>query len=187
LVLERRVEPGQIVGSGSGVLFRLAKGGEMEMLAQLTETDLAAIPAGTSAQVTPVGTAKSFTGQVWQVSPVIDPETRQGRARIALPYAPELRPGGFASATIVSGTTTAPVLPESALLSDNAGNYVFIIGKGDKVERRAIKTGSITESGIIVTEGLNGTERVVQRAGAFLSAGETVKPKAATVPGTVQK
>lgn len=183
LVLERRVEPGQIVSSGSGVLFRLAKGGEMEMLAQLSETDLAAIAPGTSAQVTPVGTTKSFTGQVWQVSPVIDPETRQGRARIALSYAPELRPGGFASATIVSGTMVAPVLPESALLSDNAGSYVFIVGAGNKVERRAIKTGSITESGIIVTEGLNGTERIVQRAGAFLSAGETVKPKAAPAPG----
>ena len=179
LVLERRVEPGQVVGSGSGVLFRLAKGGEMEMLARLTEKDLAAISPGTSAEVTPVGTTKTFTGQVWQVSPVIDPETRQGQVRIALAYAPELRPGGFASATILGGSVVAPVLPESALLSDNAGSYVYIVGTNNKVERRAIKTGAITDSGVVVTEGLTGSERVVQRAGAFLSAGETVKPKAA--------
>jgi RND family efflux transporter MFP subunit len=179
LVLERKVEPGQVVGSGSGVLFRLAKGGEMEMLAQLSENDLAAVAPGTSAQVTPVGTTKSFTGQVWQVSPVIDPETRQGRVRIALSYAPEIRPGGFASAEIMGGSVFAPILPESALLSDNAGSYVFVVGKNNKVERRAIKTGAITGNGIVVIEGLNGSERVVERAGAFLSAGETVKPRIA--------
>lgn len=180
LVLERKVEPGQVVSSGSGVLFRLAKDGEMEMLAQLSENDLAALAVGTPAQVTPVGSTTAFTGQVWQVSPVIDPTTRQGRARIALAYAPELRPGGFASAEIMSGTLVAPVLPESALLSDNAGSYVFIVGANNKVERRNIKSGPITGNGIVVIEGLNGSERVVQRAGAFLSAGETVKPKVST-------
>lgn len=179
LVLERKAEPGQIVSSGSGVLFRLAKGGEMEMLARLTESDLVAVSPGMAATVTPVGTDKSFVGHVWQVSPVIDPQTRQGSVRIALSYAPELRPGGFASAEIAAGTVVAPVLPESALLSDNQGSYVFVIGAGNKVERRAVKTGAITDSGIVVSEGLTGGERVVLRAGAFLSAGETVKPKLA--------
>ena len=122
LVLERNIEPGQVVGSGSGILFRIAKGGEMEMLAQLSETDLAAITIGTPAQVTPVGSSSTFTGQVWQVSPVISPQTRQGRARIALAYAPELRPGGFASAKLTSGTVVAPLLPESAILSDSRGS-----------------------------------------------------------------
>ncbi len=81
LVLERKVEPGQVVSSGSGVLFRMAQGGEMEMLAQLSENDLAKISPGVSAEITPVGSTRSFTGQVWQVSPIIDPETRLGRVR----------------------------------------------------------------------------------------------------------
>ncbi|HMO67334.1 MAG TPA: efflux RND transporter periplasmic adaptor subunit [Novosphingobium sp.] len=177
LVLERRVEPGQVVSSGSGVLFRLARDGEMELLARLAESDLARISAGITASVVPVGSERSFTGQVWQVSPVIDPQTRQGTARIALAYAPELRPGGFASADIVAGTTVAPLLPESAVLSDNAGAYVFVVGKDNKVERRAVKPGMITAAGIVITEGLTGTEQVVERAGAFLAPGETVKPQ----------
>ena len=179
LVLERRVEPGQVVSSGSGVLFRVAKGGEMEMLAQLSETDLAKLGVGVTAEVTPVGSARAFTGQVWQVSPVIDPQTRLGRVRIALPYALELRPGGFANAEIIGGTVVAPVLPESALLSDNSGGYVYIIGRDNKVVRRAVKTGAITDKGVIVTSGLTGDERVVERAGAFLQPGETVKPRIA--------
>lgn len=177
LVLERRVEPGQVVSSGSGVLFRMAKDGELELLARLSEGDLAQMRAGITASVVPVGSASSFTGQVWQVSPVIDPQTRQGIVRIALSYAAELRPGGFASAEILAGTTVAPLLPESAVLSDNAGAFVYVVGKDNKVERRAIKPGMITAQGIVITEGLSGTEQVVERAGAFLAPGETVKPK----------
>ena len=100
LVLERRIEPGQVVSGGSGVLFRLAEGGQMELKAQVGETDLARMAPGVTAAVTPVGTDRAFTGQVWQLSPVINPVTRQGTARIALAYAPELRPGGFAQAEI---------------------------------------------------------------------------------------
>ena len=179
LLLDRQVEPGQVVAGGNTPLFRIAKGGEMELLARLTEQDLAALSPGVAARVTPVGSTKAFSGQVWQVSPIIDPQTRQGTARIALAYAPELRPGGFANAEIASGTVVAPMLPESALLSDAKGSYVYIVGKDDKVERRDIKTGAITDRGIVVVKGLSGKERVVLRAGAFLSVGETVKTKAA--------
>jgi RND family efflux transporter MFP subunit len=182
LVLERKIEPGQVVGSGSGVLFRLAKDGEMELLAQLSENDLAALSVGTGAVVTPAGSNKSFTGQVWQISPVIDPQTRQGRARIALAYAPELRPGGFASVDILAGSVVAPLLPEAAILSDAKGSYVYVVGKDNKVQRRPVKTGTVTDSGIAVVSGLDGSERIVQRAGAFLSAGEVVKPRLAEAP-----
>lgn len=176
LVLERRIEPGQVVSGGSGVLFRLAKGGEMELRALLGEADLAAISTGISADVTPVGTERSFTGQVWQVAPVIDPQTRQGIARVALAYAPELRPGGFATVQIKAGTLVAPVLPESAILSDAKGSFVYLVGKGDKAERRDVKTGMIVPAGVVITEGLSGNERVVLRAGGFLQPGETIKP-----------
>ena len=179
LVLERNVEPGQVVGPSTGVLFRIAKGGEMELLAKLGEGDLANVSVGGSARVTPVGSKKTFTGQVWQVSPVIDPQTRQGEARIALSYAPALRPGGFASADIAAGSVVAPRLPESAILSDANGSYVYVVDKDNKAHRRSVKTGWITADGIVVTEGLTGKERIVQRAGAFLSDGETVKPKLA--------
>jgi HlyD family secretion protein len=177
LVLERRVEPGQIVSGGSGVLFRIAKGGEMELRALVGETELAQVGNGIAAEVTPVGATRSFTGQVWQTAPVIDPLSRQGIARIALPYAQELRPGGFATAVIKAGTVVAPLLPESAILSDNQGSYVYIVGKDNKAERRNVKQGMVTAKGIAVTEGLDGTERVVLRAGGFLSPGETLNPR----------
>ena len=176
LLLERNVEPGAVVSPASGALFRIAKGGEMELLANVGEAELGALSVGVEAEVVPVGSEKTFTGQVWQLAPTINPQDRQGTARIALSYAPELRPGGFANATIRSGTVVAPLLPESAVLSDDEGSFVYIVGSDDKVVRRAVTIGSVTARGIVVSEGLRGTERVVLRAGGFLNEGESIKP-----------
>ena len=176
LVLERNVEPGQVVSPGSGALFRVAKGGEMELLAQLSESDLASLRVGAPAVVTPVGTDRKFSGQVWQVSPIINEQNRQGIARVALAYDPALRPGGFANVEIVSGSQEAPVLPESAILSDERGSYVYVVDSKNKVERRAVQTGPVTPQGIAITGGLSGRENVVLRAGGFLNPGETVRP-----------
>jgi hypothetical protein len=71
----------------------------------------------------------------------------------------------------------APRLPESAVLSDDHGSYVFVVGARNKVSRRAVTTGSLTADGIAIRSGLTGNERVVVRAGAFLAEGETVKPQ----------
>jgi len=176
LVLKRNIEPGQVVSAGSGVLFSIAKGGEVELKAMLGQADLAQITPGVTAQVTPVGSTKVYTGSVWQKSPVIDPASRQGAARIALAYAADLPPGGFASAVIKSGTVVAPMLPESALQSDSQGSYVYVVGKDNKVERRNVKLGLVTDQGVAIIDGLAGSERVVLRAGGFLSAGESIKP-----------
>lgn len=176
LVLERNVEPGQVVSPGSGALFRVAKGGEMELLAQLSESDLASLRVGAPAVVTPVGTDRKFSGQVWQVSPIINEQNRQGIARVALAYDPAFRPGGFANVEIVSGSQEAPVLPESAILSDERGSYVYVVDSNNKVARRAVQTGPVTPQGIAITGGLSGRENVVLRAGGFLNPGETVRP-----------
>jgi HlyD family secretion protein len=180
LVLTRTVEPGQIVGPGSGALFRIARGGQFEMMARLPESDLLTLSTGVPAQVTPVGSAKAYQGSIWQVAPVIDPATRQGVARIAIPYDRDLRPGGFATANITAGSTDAPMLPESAVLNDSQGSYVYIVDKDNAVRRRPVRVGSVTDAGVIVAEGLNGTERVVLSAGPFLTEGEKIRPQRAT-------
>lgn len=178
-VLERNVDLGEVVGSGAGALFTIARGGEMEMLARLSENDLAQISTGVAAEVTPVGTEKAFAGQVWLISPVIDPQNRQGTARVALSYAPEIRPGGFASVKIRSGAVVAPMLPESAIMADDKGSYVFIVDGKNKVVQRRVTVGLVTDDGITIASGLTGSERVVLRAGGFLTVGDTVKPVSA--------
>ena len=176
LVLTRSVEAGQIVGGASGGLFRVAENGAMEVRASLAEADLARLRVGAGATVTPVGTTLKIVGHIWQISPVIDPNTRQGMVRVALPFDKALRPGGFASVSLGGGTADVPLLPESAVLSDNAGNFVYVVGADNRVVRRAVKVGDVDDRGVSVVGGLTGNERVIASAGAFLNAGDKVTP-----------
>jgi RND family efflux transporter MFP subunit len=177
LILARDVEVGQVVSPGSGALFRLAEGGQMEMRAQLSQQDLAFVHVGMPASVTPVGAETSIAGSVWQVAPVIDPQTRLGDVRIAIPYTPAVKPGGFAEARITAGGTTAPMLPQSAVLSDQKGNYVYIVNAKDEVERRDITIGTVDDDGVTIAQGLSGNEPVVLSAGPFLNPGQKIHPK----------
>ena len=176
-VLERNVETGQTVSAGSGILFRIAKDGQLELQARLSEGDLAQIAVGIPASVTPVGVDRVFEGNIWQISPMIDAQSRQGMARVALPFDTALRPGGFASVKIKSGAMTAPVLPESAVQTGRNGSFVYIVGKNNKVQQRPVKIGPVTANGLIIEEGLDGSERVVLYAGGFLNPDETINPK----------
>jgi RND family efflux transporter MFP subunit len=177
LILARSVELGQVVGAGSPALFRIAEGGAMEMRAQMSQQDLASVRTGMPVAVTPVGSTQPLTGSVWQVAPVIDPQTRLGEVRIAIPYSAAIRPGGFAEARISSGTTTAPLLPQSAVLSDQRGNYVYVVNGKNEIVRRDIQIGSVDDSGATVIAGLSGQETVVLSAGPFLNPGQKVSPR----------
>jgi len=70
----------------------------------------------------------------------------------------------------------AAVLTESAIMSDDKGNFVYVVGNGNKVERRNVKTGTVNDQGTAVVSGLDGNERVVLRAGGFLNPGDKVRP-----------
>ncbi len=177
LVLDRNVELGQIVGPGSGALFRIAEGGQMEMRAQLAQQDISYVHVGMPAQVTPVGADHSIPGTVWQVAPIIDPQSRLGEVRISVPYDKSIRPGGYAEVKIVAGSTAAPVLPQSAVLSDDNGNYVYVINGKDEIERRGITIGNVSDAGVTIAQGLSGQERVVLSAGPFLNPGQKVHPR----------
>jgi RND family efflux transporter MFP subunit len=175
LVLARTVENGQVV-SPSAVLFRIAEGAVLEMRALVAEQDMASLRAGMAAAVIPVGSTREYRGRVWLLDPVIDAVSRQGIARIALPYSPGLRVGAFAKTRINAGEDTRPILPQSAVQADERGSYVMIVGPGNKVERRAIEVGTVGDQGVAIASGLNGTEKVVASAAAFLRAGEKIMP-----------
>jgi multidrug efflux pump subunit AcrA (membrane-fusion protein) len=143
----------------------------------VAQQDISAIHVGMPATVNPIGTTDSVAGTVWQVSPIIDPQSRQGEVRIAVPYSQAIRPGGFAEAKITAGATSAPLLPQSAVLSDSKGNYVYIVNPKNEVERRDITIGNVDNRGVTIAQGLSGQERVVLSAGPFLNPGQKVHPQ----------
>jgi RND family efflux transporter MFP subunit len=176
IVLTRAAEVGQIALPGTAPLFRLARGGEIEMRGQVAEQDMPRLRVGQTALVRLDGVAQPFTGKVWQIGAIIDAVTRQGSVRIALPAADQnLRPGAFARADIQAGATVGVVLPQTAVLSDEQGTYTLVVGADDKLERRAVAVAGAHAEGLLVSSGLAGNERVVAIAGAFLRAGEQVQ------------
>lgn len=180
LVLARNVEAGQVVGPGSAALFRIAEGGTLEMRAAVAEQDMARLRPGMPANVRPTGSTTDYRGSVWLLDPVIDMASRQGIARIALPYSPGLRVGAFASATVAVGEASRPVLPQSAVQVDDKGSYVYVVDAQDRIVRRTIVVGTVGDQGVSVARGLEGRERVVATAAAFLNPGEKIQAITAT-------
>ena len=188
LVLTRKAEVGQTASPGGDALFRLASGGEVEMRGQVAEQDLAGLKVGQTASVYLTGLAKPFEGKVRLLGAVIDTQSRLGDIRIALTPDPALRPGAFARGSVTLAKVDRPVLPQTAVLSDDQGTYVFVVTAQNKVERRPVHVSGTTEDGVIIASGLNGSERIVATAGGFLRDGEnvTTAQPAAVAAGAAQ-
>jgi HlyD family secretion protein len=60
--------------------------------------------------------------------------------------------------------------------SDPDGNYVLIADDKNKVRRRNVTVGTVTDQGAAIISGLSGGEKVVVLAGSFLNIGDEVKP-----------
>jgi len=183
-VLTRRAEVGMIASPGGDALFRVASGGEVEMRGQLAEQDLAQVKVGDPATVRLTGLPQSFEGKVRLLGAVIDPQTRLGEIRIALTPDAALRPGAFARGTVAVGSAQRPVVPQTAVLTDTQGTYVFIVNGQEHAERRAVRVADTSDAGVVIASGLSGSERVVVTAGGFLHDGEKVSVAAAAKPAS---
>jgi membrane fusion protein (multidrug efflux system) len=52
-------------------------------------------------------------------------------------------------------------IPRAAVLSDQQGNYVYIVGEGNKVEQRRVELGQSTPGTAVITGGLKEGETVI--------------------------
>ncbi len=87
--------------------------------------------------------------------------------------------------------TEALAVPRAAVLADQQGDYVFVVGKDNKVEKRPVKLGQSTPALAAVLSGLREGETVVVdgiqrvRPGLVVSPGpatQQVPPPAGTTP-----
>lgn len=175
VVLTRSAEVGQIVAPGGEPLFRLAQGGEVELRGRVAEQDLPRLKVGQSATVILSGMTEPFAGTVRLLGAVIDTTNRLGEVRVALEPSSHLRPGAFARGVVTVADAKLPVVPQTAVLSDAVGTYVFVLGAEDKVVRRSVTVTDTTTKGVVIGSGLQGDERIVTTAGAFLREGEVIR------------
>jgi HlyD family secretion protein len=121
------------------------------------------------------GVPQPYEGRVRLLGAIIDPQTRLGEIRISLKPDPALRPGAFARGTVSVGKAMRPVVPQTAVLTDTGGSYVFVVNAKSHAERRAVRVADTSDQGVTIASGLNGSERVVTTAAGFLRDGEEVK------------
>jgi HlyD family secretion protein len=174
IVLTRNAEIGQIAASGGPALFDIEDAGQVEMIGQVAEQDMADLKVGQSTAVYLVGNPQPFQGRIWLLGAVIDPQSRLGEVRIALTPNSALRPGAFAHGTVTLARAQRPVLPQTAVMADASGSYVYVVGRGDEVLRREVHVGSVVPTGVVIAQGLSGREQVVTMDGGFLHSGEKV-------------
>ena len=175
VILERNVRPGDLSAGGTTPWFRMARDGQIELRAELAESDLARVRPGQTATVNLPGGGVA-QGNVRLISPQIDPQTKLGEARILLPVRSDIRAGGFARAVFSDAAGTALAVPETAIRYDADGASVMTVAADNRVKRVIVRTGARGGGWVQLTRAPPAGTRVVQNAAAFLLDGDLVRP-----------
>jgi HlyD family secretion protein len=182
LVLEKTVRPGDQAAGGGTPWFRLARDGQIELSANMSESDLARIRPGQTATVTlPSGVV--VQGRVRIISPQIDPQSKLGEVRVTLPVRPDVRAGGFGRAVFADASGTTLAVPEAAVRYDADGASVMVVGPDNRVKRAPVQAGERGSGLVQLVKGPPAGSRVVANAAALLLDGDLVKPVEGAAPG----
>ena len=174
IVSRRDARIGALASSSAKPMFHIIARGEIELDAEVIETELARITVGQKARINVAGVGE-VTGTVRLISPEINADTRLGRVRIFLGDDPKLRIGGFARGVIDTAEARGLAVPTAAVVFDSAGAFVQVVRDG-RVQRRVIETGLVAGGLVEVREGLALGDVVVAKAGTFLRDGDAVRP-----------
>src|SRR6201987_521538 len=143
----------------------------------------------------PDGRIYGKNGKVDYVSPTVatNTDTITVRGVVPNPLRPGVTPGepvprelfdGEFVTVMVEGVEPITVLaiPRAAVLSDQQGDYVYVVDAQNKAEQRRIQLGQSTPSTAVVTTGLKEGELVISEGLQRARPGEIVSPGPATPP-----
>ncbi|CAN7424581.1 efflux RND transporter periplasmic adaptor subunit [Neorhizobium sp. LjRoot104] len=171
----RNAKVGAIASGTGSPLFTIIKDGAIELVADLSETDIQKIKAGQKALVTVAGGKVKIEGKVRLVSPTVDAVTRLGAVHIVIDDESGARAGMYGSAEIVITETNALALPLSAVTTGRNGSTARKV-EDNVVKQVKIETG-IQDGGFVqVVSGLDAGDIVVAKAGAFVRDGDKIAP-----------
>ena len=165
MVRERHASAGQFLAAGAPVVT-IVRVHPLRLRLAVPERDAQLVRARQEVQVTVEGDAVVHTGRIARVSPAIDETSRtlMVEAEIPNPRA-ELRPGSFATATIVTTTTDqALVIPTSAIVTFAGVDKVLIAREGKVAEKR-VTVGRRDAALAEIVEGLSAGDAVIVRPG----------------------
>jgi HlyD family secretion protein len=173
IISRRMARIGAMASAAGEPMFRIIQNGQIELDAEIVETELKNVRVGQKAVVS-VPQFGEFDGKVRLVSPEVDKLTRLGRVKIFLGVNPVLRIGSFANGRIETATSRGLAVPASAVAFDHDLISVQVV-KNNTVKKHNVKIGLVANDLIEVVEGLDEGDLVVTRAGTFLKDGDVVR------------
>jgi RND family efflux transporter MFP subunit len=188
VILAKLKEVGEIAVpggfSGSGDLIRMANLDDLRGQVDITESELAKVRMNQRADVTPDAYPDhKYPAHVVKLYPQVDRQKGTLRVEVQIETPDEfLWPDMSARITFLdeaetpSGTTTAILVPQSAIRSDDAGTFVWVV-RDARAQRVGIATGKDFGEQIQVTSGLTGDETVVVGTPPPLKDGQAVAKK----------
>jgi membrane fusion protein (multidrug efflux system) len=177
IITKRNLDPGAVVTSNNSTLFTLMDLEHVKVVTSIPEKDVPTLERVNSAEVTVDALpGRVFRGVVSRLSQAVDLNTRTMPIEIDIENAShELKPGMFATVTLSAEEhKNAVVLPIQAVLTDDQGQFVFVV-EGGKVKKEYVKPGWEINNQYEITGGLTGSEDVAVSGQQQLRDGVAVR------------
>jgi membrane fusion protein, heavy metal efflux system len=173
-VVEKLVSPGQLLQAGTTPAFTVADLASVWVMANVFESDLAAVHLGDAAEVI-TGSGLTLPGKVDSIAAIVDPNTRAVSVRLDVLNPNEiLKRDLYVRVALHPKTAVQGLLvPVSAVLRDDENlPYVFVAKSGGGFERRRVSIGSRIGGAQEIVGGLRAGETIVIEGGLFLETEE---------------
>jgi cobalt-zinc-cadmium efflux system membrane fusion protein len=174
-IVQRKVGPGQYVGSGStDPVFIIGDLSTVWVVAFIRETEAPIVHAGQQIYFTVLAYPdRSFPATISYVAAALDPTTRRLLVRATVNNdAGLLKPEMFASVKILSGESDKAVaVPRDAIIYEGETARVWVVRDKDNdkaIELRRIKVGLTNGSMVEVLKGLAPGDSVVTKGSLFI-------------------
>jgi RND family efflux transporter MFP subunit len=166
------------VANPSQKLFSIIRNGQIELQAKVPAIQLPQVEISAPVLVTSdTDNRVRLQGQVREIAPLVNEQSRQATVRIDLPPTSLLRPGMFARAAITTTTTTGVTVPAKAVLPQPDGSaVVFLLTGEDTVQAQKVEVGEVESGGNVeIQSGLKPGDRVVVAGAGYLKDGDRVR------------
>ncbi|MBB3398436.1 MULTISPECIES: efflux RND transporter periplasmic adaptor subunit [unclassified Rhizobium] len=174
-VAAKNAKIGAIALATGDPLFTIIRDDEIELVAEVGESDIVKVQPGQKATLSLSGSREKVTGSVRLVSPTVDPLTRLGLVHILIDDSSKARSGMYGSADIVVRTTENVALPVSAVLSSSEGSSARKV-ENSVVKFAKVETGIQDGAYVEIVKGLKAGDEVVAKAGAYVRDGDRITP-----------
>jgi HlyD family secretion protein len=175
LISRRSIRIGGIASMSQDAMFRIIADGDIELNAEVTESDVPSLKVGQPVQISIGGVKDNLAGTIRLISSEVNTLTRLGAVRIALPKGSRVATGTFGRGIIEIARTTGVTLPMTAVTFQRDGTIAQVVHDG-KVSVQKVKTGLIGDGNVQIIDGVKDGDFVVARAGTFVRDGDVITP-----------